>query len=150
VFTSFGHDQAINRSALVSVLALPSSLVVYSPTKNMKNTRKRYVSSIVNEIMQLIPVKGKARDWARNNWIDEARARTDALRRQGRQGPTVWVLTHGKSIPSGAIVTGQERGRNLYSSRTFHEVCPFQFDASISYLSFECRVLSVSSLFTTD
>jgi hypothetical protein len=65
--------------------------------------------------------EGKARDWARNNWIDEARARTDALRRQGRQGPTVWVLTHGKSIPSGAIVTGQERGRNLYSSRTFHE-----------------------------
>jgi len=65
--------------------------------------------------------EGKARVWARGNWIEEARARGEELRRNGPQGPTVWVLTQGKRIPNGAIVIGDEHGRSLYSSRAFHE-----------------------------
>jgi len=65
--------------------------------------------------------EGKAKVWARNNWIEEARSRTDVLRTQGPSGPAVWVLTRGKSIPDRAIATGQEHGRKLYSSRAFHE-----------------------------
>jgi len=65
--------------------------------------------------------EGKSKVWAHGKWLEEARGRTEALQRHGRSEPAVWVLTHGKSIPNGAIVTGQEHGRNLYTGRAFYE-----------------------------
>jgi len=67
-------------------------------------------------------VKGKARVCARSNWIEEARARTDSFYHRGPTGPATWVLTHGTFIPKGAIVVGEEHGRNLYSNRAFYDV----------------------------
>jgi hypothetical protein len=65
--------------------------------------------------------EGKARVWARDTWLAEARARTESLRSRGPEGPAGWVLVRGKSIPRDAIPVGEEHGRKLYSSRTFYE-----------------------------
>jgi hypothetical protein len=101
--------------------------------------------TLENNNCVLTPVKKKGY----SNWIEEARARTEALHKRGRSEsePAAWVLTHGKTIPKGAIVTGQEHGHNLYSSRAFHEV---RFLKLVGlFLSYStCRALSVSLSFT--
>ena len=93
--------------------------------------------------IQLTLVKGKARVWARNNWLEEARDRTKAFYNQGPQGPAVWILTQGKTIPNGAIAAGEEHGHKLYSSRAFHEVRLLGI-CHVLLLPSTCRVLSVS------
>ena len=74
-------------------------------------------------------IQDKAEAWARTNWINEARARTEAYRQNGSQEPYTWVLTHGKSIPQGAILVGKEKSWNLYICRAFEDVSLlFKFD----------------------
>src|SRR5882672_7431427 len=108
--------------------------------------------------MAMTVVKGKAKVWAQGNWIEEARVRTEEYHRRGPSGPAVWVLTQGKSIPNGAIPTGNEHGQNLYTSRSLHEVSSLKLLALVSFLFSAFRMLLVggysqimfSSLLTND
>jgi len=66
----------------------------------------------------------KADAWAMSNWLQDAQSRAAAFHRTGPQGPYTWVLTHGKDIPRGAIVGGQEDNTDdkiLYIARAYYE-----------------------------
>lgn len=65
----------------------------------------------------------KAQTWGLQNWVQAARARTEAFYRDGPQGPTTWVLTEGTRIPDGAISGGHEGNERQYICRAFFEVC---------------------------
>ena len=55
-------------------------------------------------------------------WVEAAQMRTKELLEHGSPSPLLWVLVHGKGIPSNAIVAGEERRQPLYIARTFYEV----------------------------
>ncbi|KAJ7497107.1 carbohydrate-binding module family 12 protein [Mycena latifolia] len=63
----------------------------------------------------------KAQTWALQNWIHEAEAHTAQYRQYGPRSPATWILNHGKNIPQGAIVVGQEKSWTLYICRAFYE-----------------------------
>ncbi|KAF8899503.1 carbohydrate-binding module family 12 protein [Gymnopilus junonius] len=63
----------------------------------------------------------RADGWARENWLQEASARTEAYRRNGTEEPCLWVFTQGKHIPKGAILVGKEKSWNLYICRAFYD-----------------------------
>lgn len=63
----------------------------------------------------------KAQTWGLQNWIQDARARTEVFYREGPKGPTTWVLVEGKNIPDGAITGGEEEGEPQYICRAFFE-----------------------------
>ncbi|KAJ3516540.1 hypothetical protein NLJ89_g1050 [Agrocybe chaxingu] len=65
--------------------------------------------------------EAKAQAWSRENWLNDARARTQAFHQQGPSAPATWLLTHGKSIPKGAILVGREKSWNLYISRAYYD-----------------------------
>jgi len=63
----------------------------------------------------------KAETWALSNWLNDAKARTDAFRQHGPRGPYTWVLTNGKNIPQGAVEGGREKnGSVLYIARAYY------------------------------
>ncbi|KAL4253455.1 hypothetical protein ABKN59_002090 [Abortiporus biennis] len=59
-----------------------------------------------------------AQGWGLQSWLKDAKARTVDFYRNGPRGPTTWVLTHGRSIPPGALKAGEEYGDPLYGSLT--------------------------------
>ncbi|KAF8891730.1 carbohydrate-binding module family 12 protein [Infundibulicybe gibba] len=63
----------------------------------------------------------KAQTWALQNWVDDARQRTELFRRDGPRGPATWILNEGKHIPQGALVVGKEKSWTLYICRAFYE-----------------------------
>ncbi|PPQ70209.1 hypothetical protein CVT26_014466 [Gymnopilus dilepis] len=63
----------------------------------------------------------RADGWARGNWIQEAKARTEQYHRNGTDEPCLWVFTQGKQIPKGAILVGREKSWNLYICRAFYD-----------------------------
>ena len=68
----------------------------------------------------------KAQTWALQNWVEQARRRTQAFYRNGPQGPVTWILVEDGRIPEGAIVGGEEEGQPQYICRAFFEAChPF-------------------------
>jgi len=63
----------------------------------------------------------KAQVWGLQNWLKDAQDRTEEFYRHGPKAPTTWVLVHGKNIPKGAIIGGEEDGQPIYVARAFHE-----------------------------
>ncbi|KAJ7039250.1 carbohydrate-binding module family 12 protein [Mycena alexandri] len=63
----------------------------------------------------------KAQTWALQNWIQDAKARTEQYRQTGARSPATWILNHGKEIPQGAIAVGREHNWTLYICRAFYE-----------------------------
>ncbi|KAJ7039231.1 carbohydrate-binding module family 12 protein [Mycena alexandri] len=63
----------------------------------------------------------KAQTWALQNWIQDAKARTEQYRQIGARSPATWILNHGKQIPQGAIAVGREHNWTLYICRAFYE-----------------------------
>jgi len=63
----------------------------------------------------------KAEIWQLQNWLHDAQARTAQFYQNGPQGPVTWVLAHGKQIPQGAIVAGEDSGHQLYVARAFQD-----------------------------
>jgi len=63
----------------------------------------------------------KAQVWGLQNWIRDAQNRTEEFHQREPTAPTTWILTHGKTIPEGAIVGGEEHGRPVFIARAFHE-----------------------------
>lgn len=60
------------------------------------------------------------------DWISDARQRTDAFQRDGPQAPTTWVLTDGSSHVPGALIAGHRRGgKPLEIRRVHHNVRTF-------------------------
>ncbi|KIJ49686.1 carbohydrate-binding module family 12 protein [Sphaerobolus stellatus SS14] len=62
----------------------------------------------------------KAQVWGLQNWLQDAQRRTEEFHERGPNAPTTWVLAHGKNIPQGAIVAGEEHGK-VYIARAFYE-----------------------------
>ncbi|KAI0790673.1 hypothetical protein C8Q75DRAFT_806071 [Abortiporus biennis] len=62
-----------------------------------------------------------AQGWGLQSWLKDAKARTEDFYRNGPRGPTTWVLTHGRSIPPGALKAGEEYGDPLYVCRAYYE-----------------------------
>ncbi|PFH52015.1 carbohydrate-binding module family 12 protein [Amanita thiersii Skay4041] len=56
--------------------------------------------------------------WAKENWMSEAQARTQNFRANGPQTPATWVLTHGKSIPQYAITISNDPF-SMFSCRAY-------------------------------
>lgn len=68
----------------------------------------------------------KADIWALQNWVHDAQARTQHFYQSGgniSQGQVIWVLAHGKQIPRGAIVGGNDKGHTIFIARAFQDVC---------------------------
>lgn len=65
--------------------------------------------------------KKKAYTWGLQNWLKEAKDRTDAFYQHGPRSPTTWILAQGRNIPQGAIPGGEENGQPIYICRAFHE-----------------------------
>jgi len=52
-------------------------------------------------------------------WLQKAQARATQFQRDGGRGPATWVLTHGKTMPPGALVVGKEHDWTLYIGRSY-------------------------------
>jgi hypothetical protein len=65
--------------------------------------------------------EAQAGGWAQGNWINDAKARTEQYNRVGTNDAATWVLTHGKTIPRGAILVGKEKSWNLYICRAYYD-----------------------------
>jgi len=60
--------------------------------------------------------------WALQNWLQEAKERTDDFNQNGAKGPLTWILTSGKNIPHGALLGGQDKsGQALYIARAYYD-----------------------------
>ncbi|KAF9264198.1 carbohydrate-binding module family 12 protein [Marasmius fiardii PR-910] len=59
----------------------------------------------------------KSELWALGNWAREAQARRNQWNQHGLTAPVMWIYNEGKSIPNGAITTGQEHDWTLYICR---------------------------------
>jgi hypothetical protein len=54
-------------------------------------------------------------------WARDAQDRTQQFFARGPQGPYTWVLTHGRTIPRGAIVVSKEHDWLLYICRAYYD-----------------------------
>ncbi|KAF8520393.1 carbohydrate-binding module family 12 protein [Hysterangium stoloniferum] len=59
--------------------------------------------------------------WSLQRWLHDAQERTEDFHQNGPRGPVGWILVHGRNIPQGAIVGGEENGLPIYIARAFHE-----------------------------
>jgi len=54
-----------------------------------------------------------------SNWLETAQYHTEEFYKNGPRAPYTWVLTHGKTIPHGAIVVAQEHDWLLHPARAY-------------------------------
>ena len=80
----------------------------------------------------------KAAAFGAQKWLQDAQARTEQFHRNGPQGPTTWVLVHGKNFPSDMIQGGrEENGSPLFIARAYYEG---SIRTSISFMHRETKV----------
>ncbi|OBZ69044.1 hypothetical protein A0H81_11214 [Grifola frondosa] len=85
----------------------------------------------------------KALTWQLQGWLREAQARTQRYHQLGPEGPVSWILVEGKTIPSGAIPGGEERGQPLYICRAFHDGSIRAYPAARAHARADCLCVCV-------
>jgi len=63
----------------------------------------------------------KAHTWALQNWVQDAKERTQRYHAQGPSGPATWIFNEGKHIPPQSIVVGREKSWTLYICRAYQD-----------------------------
>ena len=108
----------IGGGILAGALAVGAGYAAYKHHEN----KKKAVRSAFFFLVLISLSHGIAQNLEREDWLEEARERTQAYN-SGKGGRLTWALTSGHDIPRGAVEGGrEEHGEVLYIARAFQGV----------------------------